>query len=601
MEELFSETVTLSSLEPFSELPNPEEPKTIGSGIVTSMLGKGGAAVIYEIWNPKLEIHRAVKLWRPTQAEKAIQRFETEIKITAKLHHPNIVEIHAVGEWNNLPFIEIEKIEGCSIKELLKKHDEVLPVPVAAAIGIFICRALTYAHNHEYSLGDKKYKGVVHCDIKPANIMISNTGIVKLTDFGIALPSHTPGTNDKNKVTGSLQYMAPEQLSSGEIDVRTDIFSLGVVLYELFSGAKAFPAYSFEELIEKRRNHELASIRQCTPRLPSKVAALIEKCIKIDPDDRIQSVQEIMAELESIYANYSSEAPNVLLARFLEGDTISSKPLGNRKITFLISALIAVIITGSILLFLIRQGGGTSEAIATGLRSIISPPVASPDTQKFKPVDSIQTKSFYNTSMKQSSNGQMNDSNKSVIRTNRIKSGPKKNGAQTNAIPVARRKTGKSTELVPKNLSMKTVGKKSAEPVSDNDILDELWKLVRSSEYKNAERMFVEFPVNDAEFFLAYSEFQLKKGNFEQAWANAEKAMQRQAKRIDPGEVRARGFYLKAKALSENFNKNTDSTIGKQAMEAWFDVKYQYRSNTGSTYYLDADREIRRISTELQK
>src|SRR5665647_868243 len=91
----------------------------LGSGKVTAILGKGGFATVYEIWNPKLEIKRAVKLWHPDISEKSLERFETEIKITAKLHHPNIVEIHNVGEWNGLPYIEIEKINGYCLKEII--------------------------------------------------------------------------------------------------------------------------------------------------------------------------------------------------------------------------------------------------------------------------------------------------------------------------------------------------------------------------------------------------------------------------------------------------------------------------------------------------
>jgi serine/threonine protein kinase len=598
MEELFSETVTLSSLEPFSELPNPEEPKTIGSGIVTSTLGKGGAAVIYEIWNPKLEIHRAVKLWRPTLAEKNIQRFETEMKITAKLRHPNIVEIHAVGEWNNLPFIEIEKIDGCSLKELLKKKNEALPIPVAAVIGIFVCRALTYAHNHEYSLGDKKYKGVIHCDIKPANIMISDSGVVKLTDFGIALPSHTPGNSEKNKVTGSLQYMAPEQLASKEIDVRTDIFSLGVVLYELFSGSKAFTAHSFEELIETRRNHQLIPIKECAPKLPSKVISLIEKCIEITPDDRIQTVQEVMSELERIYSIYSIEPPESLLHRYLKGDTISVKPIGNKAIGIISTALVIIAAISSFALFFKLPNIKTDKTKIVASNAPIVNTSVSRKNQKEKivphsGVNGVKEPTTINPGSSPVNVKKLNDvSSKGMV--NKSSSQIKRTALQT-------RKAIVLADHQVLNQAKEPIEKKIAEPVSDNEILDELWKLVRSSEYRNAERMFVEFPINDAEYFLVYSEFLLKKGNFEQARINAEKAMQMQARRMDPSEVRARCFYLKAKGLSEGFNQNPDSIRGQKAMDAWFDVKFQYRSNTNSSYYIDADKEIRRISSQLQK
>jgi serine/threonine protein kinase len=589
MEELFSETVSLSSLGPNSEQPNQEEPKSIGSGVVTSILGKGGAAVIYEIWNPKLEIHRAVKLWRPTLIEKNIQRFETEMKITAKLRHPNIVEIHSVGEWNNLPFIEIEKIEGDSLKDLLRKKGDALPVAVAAAIGIFISRALAYAHNHEYTLGDKKYKGVIHCDVKPANIMISNAGVVKLTDFGIALPSHSTGNPDKNKVTGSLQYMAPEQLSSGEIDVRTDIFSLGTVLYELFTGAKAFPAQSMEDLIEKRRNHELVPIRESAPKLPPKVVALIEKCVQINPDDRIQSVQEVMAELESVYSVYSNDSPRNLLNRFLNGDEISSKPLPNKKVNLVqIGAfgMAAVAIIVLLTLVLKKHPADTTTSIKNASQ-VKTPEPAQPKAQSVKSQPQITSYSSPAITQK--------------MIENQLGKKPTKDNLSKKpriVLPVKKIPPGRNVQSV--NSEKEADVKKVAEAVSDGEIIDELSRLVKSNEYKNAEQMFTEFPINDAEYFLVYSEFLLKKGNFEQAQANAEKALQKPSKRMDPSEVRTRCFYLKAKALSEGFNKSPDSLNAKKAMEAWFDVKFQSRSNVNSIFYIDADKEIRRISTQTQ-
>jgi serine/threonine protein kinase len=594
MEELFSETVSLSSLGPNSEKPKQEEPKTIGSGVVTAILGKGGAAVIYEIWNPKLEIHRAVKLWRPTLVEKNIQRFETEMKITAKLRHPNIVEIHAVGEWNNLPFIEIEKIEGDSLKDLLRKKGG-LPVSVAAAIGIFISRALAYAHNHEYTLGDKKYKGVIHCDIKPANIMISNTGVVKLTDFGIALPTHSAGNADKNTITGSLQYMAPEQLSSGEIDVRTDIFSLGTVLYELFSGTKAFSAQSIEALIEKRRNHEFIPIRECEPKLPPKVIALIEKCLEVTPDDRIQSVQEVMAELENIFSGYTKENPESLLGRFLNDDVISTKPLANKKMKLVFIGVLSI--TALVLIMFLpavfkKHSSDTNTTIKT-VQQMGTPSSTQLKELNRNPLPPIETAPSPVITQKVIEN---------QLKGKLVKGDLSKK--QKNTLPLKKaspvRKNLPVTADVLPATQVKADVKKDAESVSEVEIIDELWRLVKSSEYKNAERMFAEFPINDAEYFLVYSEFLLKKGSFEQARISADKALQKSSKRMDPSEVRSRCFYLKAKALSGNFDKNPDSLKAQKAMEAWFDVKFQSRSNVNSSFYIDADKEIRRISAQMQ-
>ena len=153
-------------------LPDGSKPVELGSGAVTALLGIGGMANVYEIWNNHLEMKRAVKLLHPNYSQDSKERFETEIKITAKLDHPNIVEIHAVGEWNGLPYIEMEKIEGVTLEKLVSDRGG-LPFEVCTAIGIMVCRALRYAHSHEYALYGETYHGIIHRDLKPNNIMVS--------------------------------------------------------------------------------------------------------------------------------------------------------------------------------------------------------------------------------------------------------------------------------------------------------------------------------------------------------------------------------------------------------------------------------------------
>jgi serine/threonine protein kinase len=137
-------------------LPDGTQNEPLGSGIITGVLGVGGMANVYEIWNSKLELNRAVKLLHPNCTEETIQRFDTEIKITAKLHHPNIIEIHAVGCWNDLPYIEMERIDGKTIEALISERGA-FPPEVCTAIGVMIGRALRYAHNQEYVIYGKTY------------------------------------------------------------------------------------------------------------------------------------------------------------------------------------------------------------------------------------------------------------------------------------------------------------------------------------------------------------------------------------------------------------------------------------------------------------
>ena len=139
-------------------LPTGNEPIPLGSGTTVGLLGTGGMAKVYKIWNEKLEVFRAVKILLPTQQADLMSRFETEAKITAKLHHPNIVEIYSVGEWNTFPFIEMEFIDGVSLEALITKQGK-LPNAVCSAVAILIARALEYAHGQEFLIYGKTYQG----------------------------------------------------------------------------------------------------------------------------------------------------------------------------------------------------------------------------------------------------------------------------------------------------------------------------------------------------------------------------------------------------------------------------------------------------------
>ena len=173
---------------PATNLPSGNEPIPLGSGAIVGLLGSGGMARVYKIWNEKLEVFRAVKILLPNQQGDLRNRFETEAKITAKLHHPNIVEIYNVGDWQGLPYLEMEIIDGLSLESIISKTGK-LPSSVCSSIAIFTARALGYAHGQQFLIYGKNYHGIVHRDLKPANIMVSSQGALKLMDFGIARPT----------------------------------------------------------------------------------------------------------------------------------------------------------------------------------------------------------------------------------------------------------------------------------------------------------------------------------------------------------------------------------------------------------------------------
>jgi len=586
MDELLSETVSLSESELISA--NPPEPKSIGSGVVKSVLGKGGASVVYEIWNPKLEIYRAVKLWRPVQSEKTIQRFENEIKITAKLHHPNIVDIYTVGEWNGLPYIEMEKIQGTNLKELIKTRGAI-PELVAAAIVVCICRALSYAHNHEYILSGKSCKGVIHCDIKPANIMISETGNIKLMDFGIAHPSSSSDSSEKSSITGSLQYMSPEQLNSRPLDHRSDLYSLGVLLYELLSGTKAFPASSIKELIQKRKRNEFSPLGIFCKNLSVKTRVIVEKLMEVDPDNRFQSADELMEEIEKNYHKLTEETPEVLISRFLAGEKIKNKSRVKFSKLARLSLIFLLLSSSVFLVFLWSSKKMTgfnfiqaSPFVVDSLHKTPSPPPSQ---------ENIPAATVVNNNMKK----QSTTASKSPAS---VKTGVS-SGKKTTVQP--RSKLAKSSQPSLKEVeSVLNSASIAQDEVNDATILDEIKRLVSEGQLSQAERMLQEFPINDGEYHLIYAELHLSRKRAKAAMQEAEKALRVAAARISPSELREKVLYYKAKVLSMEYENAPNKQNGQKAMEAWYEVKYVFRSNTVHPHYIKADTEIRRISASLQ-
>lgn len=574
MDDLLSETVSLSESEMTSV--EPPEPKSIGSGIVKSVLGKGGASVVYEIWNPKLEIFRAVKLWRIVHSEKTIQRFENETKITAKLNHPNIVEIYTVGEWNGLPYIEMEKIQGTNLKELIKSN-ETFPEIVVTAVAISICRALVYAHNHKYSLSGKTCKGVVHCDIKPANIMISQSGIVKLMDFGIAHPSNNANSTEKNSVTGSLQYMSPEQLESKPVGPRSDLYSFGVLLYELYSGTKAFYARSLKELIQKRNDNEFSPLNSFCKNISAKARDIVEKLMKIDPDERFQSADELLDELQKLYQKATDLQPEVVISRFLSGNKMYTAKRKNKL---------------KIVLPLLLILSGLSAAVYMTVN-------------KNHVIKESTFKQFYTDSLAVDSSASMAHDEKNVP----LSQAPADSAIKNIYVAKSRRsqikkinKTVSSASASKKieNSSGSEVIEIETKNVTFESVLDDISGLLQKGDIAAAESMARKFPLNDGEYHLVYAEILLKKNQLSAAMSEVQKALRVPASRISPVELRSKILYLKACILASEYDKSPEKQTGQVAMEAWYEVKYSYRSNTSHPYYIKADTEIRRISASLQ-
>lgn len=267
-------------------------------GRIVKLLGSGGMADVYLVWNPRLEIYRAIKVIKPGQPTNFLERFETEIRILSKLQHPNIVQFLSVGEWHGLPYIEMEYVPGAALDDVNAKCTVFSPQETMA-VGIMVCRALHYAHNQVTTIYGKAYNGVIHRDLKPANIMLSRSGRVKLTDFGIARPGEVSlHTMDSGKVVGTLPYLAPEQLSGADITAQVDIYALGATLFELAAGERAFPQTDINVLLSTKST---GNVRDLPAHVPQGLKEIVAKAMAIKTEDRYTSAAHMEKDLDKVY------------------------------------------------------------------------------------------------------------------------------------------------------------------------------------------------------------------------------------------------------------------------------------------------------------
>lgn len=335
-------------------LPTGNDPIPLGSGTIVSLLGAGGMARVYKIWNEKLEVFRAVKILIPGQSDLK-NRFDTEAKITAKLHHPNIVEIYNVGDWNNLPYLEMEFIDGDSLEAFISKFG-ILPAAVCSSIAILVARALSYAHSQEFLIYGKTYHGVIHRDLKPANIMIAKGGEVRLMDFGIARPTEASLHTVEGNIVGTMQYLSPEQMDGVDIDGRTDIYSFGAILYEMLTGTKTFPQDTITNLMKKKIMNEYRRFSDFDFDVQPSLSKISQKCLQINKEDRFPDVDALLRELENAHRSITADTPGRVLKNFLN-DPESYSSSHKKSVPFLKPKILVpvagVVVIGSVVGYLL--------------------------------------------------------------------------------------------------------------------------------------------------------------------------------------------------------------------------------------------------------
>jgi len=275
--------------------------QTVGSYQIISLLGKGGMGEVYLACDTRLVREVAIKVLPreySTDAER-LRRFEQEARATSATNHPNILTVYDIGTHNGAPYIVEELLNGKDLRAVLKRD------------AIPLLRVLDYAQQIAAGLAAAHAKGIVHRDLKPENLFVTNDGFVKILDFGLAKLKPPESIHDSEALTqrkatapgmvmGTASYMSPEQARGHEVDARSDIFSLGVVLYEMIAGQPPFTGDNALDVIGAILNQEPAPLRHHSPDIPSELQHAVSKTLRKDRERRYQHIKDLLIDLKEL-------------------------------------------------------------------------------------------------------------------------------------------------------------------------------------------------------------------------------------------------------------------------------------------------------------
>jgi hypothetical protein len=294
-------------------------PKSIGRYEILELVGRGGMGVLYRARDAVLERDVALKMMLLdfTTDQTARDRFQREARAVARLQHRNVVTIHELGEVDGAPYIVMEFLSGRDLDAMLK-GDMKLTLAQKLDVVIQLCDGLGYAHE----------QGIVHRDVKPGNVRVLEDSTVKILDFGIAKFAQSSITQS-GTIMGTPSYMAPEQIMGKPVDGRADLFSVGVLLYELLSGQKPFSGESPTTVVYQIMHVEPPPVNAAVPELPDSLHEIVSRALQKNPDDRYSRASELAADLQMVKMMLD------LPLKTSEGDTGAQQSLGPLHATVL--------------------------------------------------------------------------------------------------------------------------------------------------------------------------------------------------------------------------------------------------------------------------
>jgi len=317
---------------------------------IESQIGEGGMGAVYKAHDKELNRTVALKLIRPGLMTDAgvLQRFKQELLLASKISHKNILRIHDLGEVAGLKFISMAFIEGSDLHHILKEQGR-LPVD----------RTLKFARQLLDALDAAHAEGVVHRDLKPQNILVDRSEQIYVSDFGLAKSLHasTAGMTRAGEYLGTPRYMAPEQVEGKPVDHRTDLYAVGLILYEMLTGDVPFTADSTLAMMYQRVKEKPKNPKAVVPELPDYLVRVILRCLETDPAARYQSAREVLVDLRAERATSAARTVKIAL------------PVPTTRGGLLAGGVIVALLAGSLALppvrnFIFRRGGGATAAVS---------------------------------------------------------------------------------------------------------------------------------------------------------------------------------------------------------------------------------------------
>lgn len=257
---------------------------------LVELIGMGGMGLVYRAHDRRLGLDVAVKVLNPERARdrETLARFERELVLARQVSHGNVVRIHDIGQDGDVHYLTMDLVQGESLSEIIERRGP-LSVEETISMAADLAEALAAAHD----------QGVVHRDLKPANVLVDAEGNAHITDFGVARSLATPGPTRAGSVMGTPHYLSPEQALGEPVDGRSDIYALGLLIFEMLSASLPFGGESVDELLAQRVSGRARSLSSVDVDAPGWLQAVIDRCLARDPEDRYENARELLADLQA--------------------------------------------------------------------------------------------------------------------------------------------------------------------------------------------------------------------------------------------------------------------------------------------------------------